>query len=484
MRKSTAKFLFIYLVSNPVNALTESEFIQSLLSNNAFFEKEQINLSIKKIEMEGDRSNYEDWDWDIGGEIGRISKSKNKENNTSSYDYAKSTSQLVRKLSSDLNKKFLSNGSELSVYYDKSLPVKYEEMHDKDGYQGEKNTTEYLDNVKISWSLPLLKNKDGVVDQKTYDLAVLDYEDEILVLAEAQEDFIEEKLVIFLDWISYKTQIDVVVDRLKTSKDILKVLKKQINVDKTSILTMSRSINKTRRLLLDLQSKLKAEQKTLSVLLSSIDLGNNPPKIDWSTRVQFVQDLHQHLSDSIRDIKRIKIEQLKNKRSIKAYQNLELADFDFTISAIKDDNKGNYSTYSKSSEIEYEAKIEFTYPLTGDVSNQVYLQKYRLKNRQLALKYKDNFDEILSDAQKLTTQLKQGFKQLALYQQQINENSTNNIQVEVDEFLSGNGNIRFVINEQDEQQSLLLGQIEASIDYHKNRIKYDSLMDQLLINTH
>jgi len=160
-----------------------------------------------------------------------------------------------------------------------------------------------------------------------------------------------------------------------------------------------------------------------------------------------------------------------------------LADFDFTISAIKDDNKGNYSTYSKSSEIEYEAKIEFTYPLTGDVSNQVYLQKYRLKNRQLALKYKDNFDEILSDAQKLTTQLKQGFKQLALYQQQINENSTNNIQVEVDEFLSGNGNIRFVINEQDEQQSLLLGQIEASIDYHKNRIKYDSLMDRLLINT-
>lgn len=483
MHKPIVKFLAFCLLSGSVNALTESEFVQSLLSNNAFFEKEQINLTIKQIEMEGDKSNYADWDWTIGGELGRISKSKNKDNNTSSYDYAKSTSQLVRKISTDLNKNFLSNGSELSISYDKSLPVKYEEMHDKDGYQGNDDTIEYLDDLKVSWSIPLLKNKDGIVDQKTYDLSVLDYEDEILVLAEAQEDFIEEKLVVFLDWISYQSQINVVVERLKTSKDILKVLQKQSNVDKTSILTMNRSINKTQRLLLDLQSKLKAEQKTLGVLLTNIDLGDNPPKIDWSIRVQFVQDLHHYLSDSIRDIKRIEIEQLKNKRSIKTYQNLELADFDFTISAIKDDNKGNYSTYSKSSEIEYEAKIEFSYPLTGNVSNQVYLQKYRLKNRQLELKYKDNFDDILSDAQKLTTQLKQGFKQLNLYQQQINEDITNNIQVEVNDFLSGNGNIRFVINEQDEQQSLLLGQIEASIDYHKNRIKYDSLMDRLLINT-
>ncbi len=96
----------------------------------------------------------------------------------------------------------------------------------------------------------------------------------------------------------------------------------------------------------------------------------------------------------------IEIEQLKNSRSVRTYQNSQLADFDFTISATKDDNKGNYSTYSKSSEVEYEAKIEFSYPLTGNVSNDVYLRKYRLKGRQLELKYKDKFDDVLSDATK------------------------------------------------------------------------------------
>ncbi|MBT3194847.1 MAG: TolC family protein [Candidatus Ruthia sp.] len=193
--------------------------------------------------------------------------------------------------------------------------------------------------------------------------------------------------------------------------------------------------------------------------------------------------MHQYCKESIRDIKRIEIEELKNKRSVKAYQNSTLADFDFTISATQDDNKGNYSTYSKSSEVEYEAKLEFSYPLTGDVTNDVYLRKYRLKGRQLELKYQDKLDDIVSDAQKLTTELKQGVKQLDLYQQQINENSPDNIKAELDEFLSGNGNIRFVINEQDEQQSLLLEQVGSAINYHKNRIKYNSLMDRLLINS-
>jgi len=128
---------------------------------------------------------------------------------------------------------------------------------------------------------------------------------------------------------------------------------------------LQRSINKTQRLLLEVESKLQAEQKTLSVLLSRVNLDKNPLKIDWDIQPRLVSDLYGYCERSIRDIQRIEIEQLKNKRYIKSYQNSELAEFDFTISALRDDNKGNYSTYSDSSETEYEAKLEFSYPLTG-----------------------------------------------------------------------------------------------------------------------
>lgn len=178
----------------------------------------------------------------------------------------------------------------------------------------------------------------------------------------------------------------------------------------------------------------------------------------------------------------LKIEKLKNKRYIESYKNSQLADFDFTITALRDDNKGNYSTYSDSSETQYEAKFEFSYPLTGSVSNQVYLDKYRLKRRQLELKHKDKFDDILSDAQKLTTELKQGVKQLSLHQTQIKEGEAGDTQSELQNFLEGSGNIRFVINEQDDHQELLIDHVQASIDYHKNRIKYDSLLDRLFVN--
>jgi hypothetical protein len=350
--------------------------------------------------MEGDRENYGDWDWAIGGELGYVSKNNSNYDYTSTTEYAKSTSQEVRKFSSDLTKKFFSNGSELSVSYDKSLPVKDEEMYDKNGYQRDKNTTEYLHDLSVIWTLPMLKNKDGIVDQKTYDLAVLNFKDEKLALAETKEDFIEEKLMIFLDWVNYNTQISIIRKRLEQSEKILETITQQ-GASRISKLTLQRSINKTQRLLLELESKLKAEQRSLSILLDGVDLVQNPLKINWASRVQLIEDLHSYYRQSIRDIQRIEIEQLKNSRSVESYQNSELAVFDFTISASKNDNKGSDSTYSKSSEVEYEAKIEFSYPLTGNVSNDVYLRKYRLKGRQLELKYKDKFDDILSDAQKI-----------------------------------------------------------------------------------
>ena len=480
MRNLIVKFLLIYTVSSSVYALSEAEFIQTLLTNHAFFEKERINLTIKEIEMEGDRSNYEDWDWTIGAEIGRISKNKIKNDYTSSTDYAQSTLQSVREISTDLSRKFLSNGSELSISFDKSLPVKDEALYDKNGYQKDKNTTEYLDDMTLSWHLPLMKNKAGIVDQKTYDLAVLDFKDERLVLAESQEDFLEEKLMIFLDWVNYQSQINIVKANIAQAESIVKRIQNAKTKIASSTLTMRRSIDKSKRLLLDLQSKLKAEQKRLNILLPSIDLSKNPLTLEWDTRVQFVPNLNQHISSQVRDIQRIKIEQLKNTRSIQTYQNSQLPDLDFTLSATREEARGNYASYSTSAEVEYEAKLEFSYPLTGDVSNQVYLKKYRLKNRQLELKLKDKFDDVLSDAQKLTTELKQGLRKINLYKQQLKQINETNIEVELEAFLQGNGNIRFVISEQDDYQELLLDQLNALIEYHKNRILYQSLLDQLL----
>ncbi|MBT4000562.1 MAG: TolC family protein, partial [Candidatus Thioglobus sp.] len=173
----------------------------------------------------------------------------------------------------------------------------------------------------------------------------------------------------------------------------------------------------------------------------------------------------------------IDLEIQKNARSIKTYKNAELADFDFTISASKDENKGNYSSYSKSKEINIEAKFVFSYPLTGDISNQVYLSKYELKKRQIELKYENKLKDVVSDINKLSTDIKQGLIQLKLTEQQVKKNEVDN---ELNLYFAGKGDVRFAIIEQEDYQELQLEKIDLLVDLYKNKLRYDSLIDRLL----
>ncbi|MCH9749834.1 MAG: TolC family protein [Proteobacteria bacterium] len=461
-------------ISTSVYAYTQQSFVEQLLSTHEFFEKEMINLKIKKLEMEGDQANYGNWSWDIGAEIGHIHKDKQKYDYTSGTDYSRDTHQQVRKISSDLSKKFFSNGSELTLSFDRSLPVKGEQMHDKNGYQKDKNTTEYLTDTSISWTLPLLKNKAGIVDQKTYDLAVLDYEDEKLILKESQEDFIEDKVFEFIDWVGFKWQIDTV----NKAVNKLESIRQKMAIDQlTDAKVLVRFIDKKKRLLLSLQSKLKAQTGLLLASDQSIDFLKDMPELPAIFYVDLVDDIERYCRSNIRDLQRIDLELQKNGRYIKTYQNAQLADFDFTISAAKDNNKGNYTSYSKSSETNVEAKLVFSYPLSGDISNQVYLDKYRFKRRQIELKYENKLKDVVSAIYKLDTDIKQGLIQLKLAEQQIQQNKINN---ELNLYYAGQGDVRFAIIEQEDYQQIQLEKNEILIELYKNKLKYNSLLDRLL----
>ncbi|MCH9711059.1 MAG: TolC family protein [Proteobacteria bacterium] len=461
-------------ISTSVYAYTQQSFVEQLLSTHEFFEKEMINLKIKKLEMEGDQANYGNWSWDIGAEIGHIHKDKQKYDYTSGTDYSRDTHQQVRKISSDLSKKFFSNGSELTLSFDRSLPVKGEQMHDKNGYQKDKNTTEYLTDTSISWTLPLLKNKAGIVDQKTYDLAVLDYEDEKLILKESQEDFIEDKVFEFIDWVGFKWQIDTV----NKAVNKLESIRQKMAIDQlTDAKVLVRFIDKKKRLLLSLQSKLKAQTGLLLASDQSIDFLKDMPELPAIFYVDLVDDIERYCRSNIRDLQRIDLELQKNGRYIETYQNAQLADFDFTISAAKDNNKGNYTSYSKSSETNVEAKLVFSYPLSGDISNQVYLDKYRFKRRQIELKYENKLKDVVSAIYKLDTDIKQGLIQLKLAEQQIQQNKINN---ELNLYYAGQGDVRFAIIEQEDYQQIQLEKNEILIELYKNKLKYNSLLDRLL----
>ncbi|MDB3869780.1 TolC family protein, partial [Candidatus Thioglobus sp.] len=276
------------------------------------------------------------------------------------------------------------------------------------------------------------------------------------------------------DWVGFKWQIDVINKAINKLQNIrIQITKNQLR--DTKVLT--RFIDKKKRLLLSLKSKLKAQSGLLLSSVKSINLSKNPPILPSIFYVDLVDNVKRYCRSNIRDLQRIDLELQKNNRAIETYKNLQLADFDFTISASKKNNKGNYTSYSKSSETIVETKLVFSYPLSGDISNQVYLDKYRYKQRQIELKYENKLKDAVSAINKLKTDIKQGLVQLKLTQRQIKQHKVDN---ELDLYFSGRGDIRFAIIEQDDYQELQLEKIEILINLYKNKLKYNSLLDRLL----
>ena len=464
-------FFYCLLLLMPVHALESQVFIDSLLDNHGFFEKESLNLEIKRIEMLADYANYNNWYWDVEAELARVNKFRDKENYTYYSDYAKHSNQSIRKLSTQLSKRFFNSGSELEVAYQKSWPILDEALYDNKGYVKDKNTTEYLDGASVKWSLPLIKNQGGVLDKKTYDLAVLDYEDEVLLLAETKEGFIEDKMMIFLDFIAYQSQLEVLSRKIKKLEQLL-VAVKGSQVDSSALSALERSLEKSELERLSLLSKLEAEQGLLQSLLpSSITVQN----LNYPSEFVLIKNPSQYLSQHSRVLQRIQIEDKKNRRYIHNYQQIQLPELDFSLSATRDENQGNYSTYTRGVSNRYEAKLEFNYPLTGSEANQTHLSKYRIKARQIELKYQDEFADMLAKSQRLHTLIEQGREQLLRYQHQLNLHQPfDSIDVQ------NKQPIRVTIDDIEALSALHEDYIVERLALDKNQVGYDALLDRLL----
>jgi hypothetical protein len=200
--------------------------------------------------------------------------------------------------------------------------------------------------------LPLIKNKNGIIDQKTYDFSVLEYDDEKLILAEVQEDFIKKQVNEFIEWVGYAWKIVILKDTIVKLSNILVEMKiKQaeyknsnndrrknkeiIEIENRNKDTLKNYINNHKRLLLSFQSKLKAQNILLLSAVNHLDLDKNIPKLTRKFSFNLIDNLDKYCRTTVRDIKRINIEIIKNNRSIKTSQNANLADLDLQLAHLK-----------------------------------------------------------------------------------------------------------------------------------------------------
>lgn len=261
--------LWIFMWSTSALAIDQFEFINSLLNNHQFFAKEKINLTLKQIDEQGKYDTYNNWQVDVSAELSKRYKNRIKEDYSYYSDYARFTHQNRQKIELEAQKKFFSNGSALTLSYDRDWPDKDESLYDNNGYVKDVNTTEYIDGLSLHWQLPLMRNRGGVLDQKSYDLSVLEYQDEALVFNEAKEKFIQDKLEIFLAVIDYQARLKLVQSKLSALRLCIDSLNP---VDHAKF---QRSLAKIELKQSELAYKLEAERALMQELMPNIDLSND-----------------------------------------------------------------------------------------------------------------------------------------------------------------------------------------------------------------
>jgi DNA polymerase III psi subunit len=470
MNRNFAYSFILLLASSHTHALNEGLFIEKILQSAHLFENAAINLEIKEIELLGDERQYNNWHWDLDGEVLLSGRLQNKDTN---YTYTHQQIKSDQLLSTELSKRFFSNGSELTLSLSGSLPKTSEEKYKNQSYYSDVVTSTTLVDAEINWQLPLLRNAGGALDQRTYDLAVLDLEDEQWVFRRFQEDIVASYLKSYFEYAILGDNLRLLQMHI-SQLDLLVAYIRDGALDEKLVSSVEQAASKAKSRLMASKGETHALTNKLKSVLSTGEL-EAIELIFYHLKMNPFGDIE---AESV-DLKRIRIEQLKNQRQIRYYQNTLKPELDFAFNASRAVQKGNYSSYSESDTTDVEISLSFEYPLSGDVGAKTLLRKYQLKARQLEIKYNSKLKDLKTKQKELQLGLQTGLEGIDFINNQLSR-----LDVAAIDFKGLLAvEVRPYIERLTDVLELKLDYNDELIEYHHARVDYDNLLSHLLVKS-
>ncbi|CAC9455819.1 hypothetical protein [uncultured Gammaproteobacteria bacterium] len=477
MKNSIAIFLFLIGVN--ALALTEQDFVKKVLNQDANFEKDQIYVTIKQIELDASRDSYADWNTNLTASVSNSYYDIEKDT-TSTKLYEKHRLKSSKSIGIVTRKKFLSNPSVLTIKAKRSIPntdiTRYKQDKIYTGKNAEYNITTFDNIYTISYKYPLLKHDGNAESLKTYHRDILDLKREKLDFDDAQEKFLVDRLKQYIDWNSYQKKSEIYQNYRQSLKAIkANQLKGKLKLN-TVILRASQDASNN-------NAQLQSLKKALVVALNDPSLWSEKPRINTDKRPKILPDLTQYLRHNVRALLKLEIDKRLKEIDLAYHNNQSLYKLDFSISAEKNDNKGNTMTTKYQSEsILYTAGLKFSMPIGADVDNQKNVRVAKLNLRKLNIDYDNKLNDINSDAQALVVGLELTKKALDDYQK-LRVNVENEVNLAFKEYLDKAITIEMLIDVYHNKRDVELDYIAVLADYQKNLLAYNNKLDRVLPDT-
>lgn len=446
--------------------ITQEEFLNQLRRVHPVFEKEKLTAQIEKQEQ---KSLLGTQDWNI---ISSVSFAHEEP----AVAFAGPERTNAFSVSSGIERVFWKTGGRLSASFSS-----YRASIKIDPFYGFPNSF-YENQFAITYTHPLLKNRNGFLDRLQYDLKHFDIDFSDVQAKENMEDFLASSADKFLDWAFLTEQKKVVSERLKLSEEELSRTKRKREanlVDEVDVIRAEDAVRIWRQNQVLVGSQWKALQAELAVLSQDSELYNVSPQFGLYEVVELAP-LEENIS------------QLKINSRLTAALNIRLKQLEYARRGFDETSKSDLSLMAQFSTKNLDESfgkslgmdkpdalvgLQFSVPL-GNRTARSQVAKTDLQIAQLEKQLDEVTLSLTSALTNLHIQIKELEEVLKLNQEQI-ESARQKTEEELRLYNQGRGNLTFVIQSRDSEQNAKLGYAQNALTYHKLIIEYRALMDQL-----
>ena len=446
--------------------ITQEEFLNQLRRVHPVFEKEKLTAQIEKQEQ---KSLLGTQDWNVISSVNFIHEEPAVAiagpEKTDAFTVDGGVQKLFWKTGGRLSASFSSSRANIKIDPFYGFPESF-----------------YQNQISLTYTHPLLKNRNGFLDRFQYELKQYDIDFSDIQALENQEDFLANCAAKFLDWVFLTEQKKIVSERLKLSEEELSRTKRKREanlVDEVDVIRAEDAVRIWRQNQVLVESQWKALQAELAVLSQNDGLYDVSPQFDLYQVEELIplSDAISQLKESSRLIKTLSIRLKQLQYARRGFEETSKPDLSLmTQFSTKnlDESFGKSLGMDKPDAL---VGLQFSVPL-GNRTARSQVAKTDLQIAQLEKQLDEVTLSLTSALTNLHIQIKELEEVLKLNQEQI-ESAKEKTEEELKLYNQGRGQLTFVIQSRDSEQNAKLGYAQNALTYHKLIIEYRALMDQL-----
>ncbi len=470
MNRSIPFFLLALLpgvVWAQADTLSLDKYLNTLRHHHPFFAREALN---RVIEREQQRRFEGEEDWVV------------KASPYYQYSERSQVNPFIPQRQSQLSlnvgaeRLFWGNGGRLSVDYD------YNYLEQKYG-QPIGAFDQYGHVASVSYTLPLMQNRGGVLNRLAFDLQGYNVVLAEVVALERQEGFLEQSGQRYLDWVFVSEQLRIAENRLALAREELERTERKRGsrlVAEVEVLRARDAVIAAQQDVRRIQVQWRALQAELATQSGDAGLYQMRPSFDLYALkpLPAMDQVMAVLQDNSRLIKRIDVQLAQLAQQQEGVENQLQPTLDLIARAGLSSDDERFADAARFNQPQYMLGLNFRYPL-GQSSARAQVSQVRMQHKQLRYERRSVLRQLEAELRNVVVQLHELEAVLRLNRERIEVARQKTLE-ELQRHNRGRSELTFVIQSRDSEQYAQLVYAENAANYQKLWLRYTSLTDRLL----